>query len=390
MTWPHGGLGTEESPYLVPDADALDDSRSFTGDGVFFGLTANIDLDSYSNWSPIANPAGCTYDFDGYYVDNLKITGTATDKGLFSNNYGTLTDPNILRANVSGGSRTSALCAWNRSTGVITRPRVGRLSNQSNIVVTSTADHSGPVFGINDGGTITEGFACAQSTTSGTSSFHQPGGFGGRHYNGGSISKCACFSTTTTLSGGNWASCNGFCNIAQTGTAITLSDCLSVGALSAASTTDRGIGGFVGRADSPASGIDQIIRCYADVAITTDYSKSIIGAFLGWDLESRTKECYFNSDTYATDRNSPETVGLTSEEMKDSSNFDGFNFTTTWMMLSKTDIEAVCGAGYGTPAYDALPANLKDKPWLRSLSDVIIEGIEPECAANPLFMFAGL
>jgi hypothetical protein len=73
--WVWEGDGSQENPYLVESAIQLNDLHFKMVENesvVYFIQTMNIDLSSYSNWTPIDNFAG-TYNGNGYTISNLKI-----------------------------------------------------------------------------------------------------------------------------------------------------------------------------------------------------------------------------------------------------------------------------------------------------------------------------
>lgn len=77
---PWEGEGSEDSPYLINDAQGLcnlatkvNGGKNFVGE--FFVLTDNIDLSDISSWTPVGRTSACqfegTFDGQGYFIDNL-------------------------------------------------------------------------------------------------------------------------------------------------------------------------------------------------------------------------------------------------------------------------------------------------------------------------------
>ena len=117
-----GGSGTQSEPYLIENADDLNDVRNYLSNGTYFEQTADINLSGYSNWDPIAG-GGTETKFEGYYdgqgntISNLTIERSNTpDVGLFGHlGEGTATDQAEIRdvvlqeVNVTGGRGTGSL-----------------------------------------------------------------------------------------------------------------------------------------------------------------------------------------------------------------------------------------------------------------------------------------
>ena len=378
MTWPHGGLGTEESPYLVPDADALDDVRDFEDDEVYFKQTANISLADYqagAGWPTIEQFRGF-YDANGYSISGLRINTTG-NKALININTGSIDKVVLHDAQVTTSGLAAALVVENRIGGSITEARVGTLATP--VQVTGTSEAVACITAIN-ADTITDCFYAGTVTRNGTGMCQATGGVGVQQRSGTSsadVSSVVCrvagVATVTSAATNAYSSIGGMFMSSVNSPAFE--DCAAYGELTAVNIL-YGAGGFTGRTDKSTI---KNTRCLADCSIsyTGTKSGSREGGFTGWTLDA--VDCYYNEDTFATDID-PDTIGLTAEEMKDSSNFTNFDFDDVWFMLTAAEINAL-HPGYGDAAYAALPENIKDKPWLQSLSDVIIEGITPGSAS---------
>ena len=87
------GAGNEQDPILIENcvhlkylADQTNSDASYSLNK-YFKQTANIDLSSYANWTPIGYNAtyyfGGNYDGGGYKITGLNITSVVTYAGLF-------------------------------------------------------------------------------------------------------------------------------------------------------------------------------------------------------------------------------------------------------------------------------------------------------------------
>lgn len=116
-----GGSGTEADPYLISKASQLaflaqcvnNEVEGYFEPGVYYRLTADIDLGRYENWTPIGtgpedglypyeNPVKAfqgVFDGDGHSIASLSVnlTGTTafTSAGLFGVNDGTIRNVNV-------------------------------------------------------------------------------------------------------------------------------------------------------------------------------------------------------------------------------------------------------------------------------------------------------
>ena len=71
-----GGSGTADDPYLIADAQGLDEIRNYPAK--HFRQVANIDLSGWGSWTPIAGFRG-SYDGGLYTIRGLTITSSYTD-----------------------------------------------------------------------------------------------------------------------------------------------------------------------------------------------------------------------------------------------------------------------------------------------------------------------
>lgn len=126
------GSGTSIDPYriatlghLVWLQSYLADAAHTGGSGQYFRQTADIDLASIGDWTPLGHGVSGgfrgTYDGQGYQIQNLKIVIANEDEsGLFSVNSGKITGLGVTSVLISGGlttdSQVGALAGINKGT----------------------------------------------------------------------------------------------------------------------------------------------------------------------------------------------------------------------------------------------------------------------------------
>ena len=353
MPWPHGGLGTEESPYLVPNADALDDVRDYVGEDVYFKQTADISLSDYqegAGWVPLVPVDGTVINHGGYKVEGLRISRNANDQGLYGNFRGNISDLKIYDAQVVNlGSNNQGIFAA-RGNGTAYRIYVGDPETSGGSVLGT--NNTGGIAGIGNEGFI-ECFANCSSECR-TGGVNCGTAFG--RVTSAPV-RCIGMGTAKAPSGSG-----GFVGVTAANT-FGIVDCACFAAVTGGTNT----GGFVGEWGTNTG----LTRCFADSSVTPIGSPTAIGGFWGVDAATSPYEyLYWNKTKYATNPPPAEgsyPVGLTSEEMANSSNFEGFDFDNVWYMA---DVP-----GFGV------------RPWLRALAGLIPE---PSAKARALFMFAGL
>ena len=190
---PFSGEGTSESPYLINSAYLLVTMRDLINEGdeiyaaadVYYKLTANINLNSISSWTPIGmnstNPFKGHFDGDGKTISNLTITSSSSDVcGLFGYvNGGTIQKIGLTNVDINGGSN---------STGGV----AGHLAGNGSITVcyvtgsVKSWDFAGGIAGFVYG-TVSNCYTTC-SVSSSSSTLITVGGIAGR--NDGTISNC--------------------------------------------------------------------------------------------------------------------------------------------------------------------------------------------------------
>ena len=106
------GAGTEQSPYLIENAEQLAfiaemvNAGVYTYSGNYFKLTTDLDLNNLA-WTPIGDAThkfGGNFDGDGHTISNLKITASTTNAGLF----GVVSGGTYKKLTVQGSIASSA------------------------------------------------------------------------------------------------------------------------------------------------------------------------------------------------------------------------------------------------------------------------------------------
>ncbi len=119
------GGGTADSPYEIPNLEALEAFRNYVnarkGSGEYFELTADIDMsgkygDKKASWTPIGSynkEFNGTFDGDGHTISGLYINTTDDYQGLFGAVDKDCTIKNLgVRGTVAGGFYTSGIVGY--------------------------------------------------------------------------------------------------------------------------------------------------------------------------------------------------------------------------------------------------------------------------------------
>jgi len=145
----YDGTGVESDPYQVATPGQLDMVRNYFGEGVYFQLTADIDLSDYQSgagWTPIGDTNRYfegSMDGNGYKITNLSIN-RPTDHyvGLFGVTYNSdITNMKLEDVDIKGGFAVGGLAGYN-----------GGTISDSSVAGTITGDESaGGLIGYNEG-----------------------------------------------------------------------------------------------------------------------------------------------------------------------------------------------------------------------------------------------
>ncbi len=327
----------------------------------YYILMADIDLSSYTNWTPIGDYATNTaykftgtFDGNSHIINNLKITGSSDFRALFGYAEGaTIKNLGIKNANVSGGTCTAILVGENSNstinncyvTGTVngTGNQVGGLTgfniygssiNNSNasVNVTGTGLFTGGLVGFNDHSSI--------------SNCYSTGTVSGATHTGGLVGENSCYSSTVAMIM-TISNCYTTCNVTgsannvggfvgynygsanSTGSVeIKINNCYSTGTVSGTTNT----GGFVGNNNCGSSSTITISNCYAAGKVT---GSTNLGGFVGINTSVTYTSCFY--DTTATGQTDSYAAGKTTSEMKTQNTYSGWDFTSTWSISSSVN-----------------------------------------------------
>ena len=232
------------------------------------------------------------------------VSGTSYVGGLVGSSYGP----------ISNSFSSGSVSGTGYSVGGLVGSSSGPISNSfSTSSVSSTGNGVGGLVG-SSYGPISNSF----STSSVSSTSHSVGGLVGS--SSGAISNC--FSTGSVFSGtGLLGGLVGNQNSGIISNSYSLGDvnCLSV---------NQPVGGFIGVS---GAGIN---NCYSTgKVIYTGSPPPIIGGFSGIPVSGNN---YWDMNTSLQTTSGGGATGLTTEEMKDSNNFTGWDFTTIWAIDAGT------------------------------------------------------
>ncbi|WP_206669721.1 InlB B-repeat-containing protein [Paenibacillus luteus] len=189
------GKGTENDPYQIATGEDLDTVRNYLNSGLYYKLTADIDLSSYGQrWLPIGDSSNW---FEGHMNGNgHKITGLTINKpddtyiGLFGyiGNDASVSNMILENVNVTGRQDVGGLAGRNLggeiSNSYVTGSVSGKASNVGGLIgynyyngsvsnsfatanVTGSSSNIGGLIG-NNYGTISYSYAAGNVTATGT------------------------------------------------------------------------------------------------------------------------------------------------------------------------------------------------------------------------------
>ncbi|MEP1307080.1 MAG: LamG-like jellyroll fold domain-containing protein [Balneola sp.] len=285
---PPSGTGTSGDPYLISNLNELYTVSAFPlsyGWDKHYKQTATINASSTSTWnseagfSPIGNSGTNftgTYDGNGYSITGLTINRGSTDNiGLFGyTNNATITDVNLISANITGDGKVGALIGRAGSTTVSESYSTGS--------VVANGSAAGGLIGENVNGTTSTSYSTASVTGNTTA-----GGLVGFNWGAKIYTSYATGSISGTTAGGLVGK-NQYINSTLN---ATIEDSYATGSVTGSSVE----GGLVGENTSSSA------------PITTSYFNITIGG---------------PDNSIGND--------LTSAQMRLSSSFLGFDFTNDW------------------------------------------------------------
>ncbi|WP_195764011.1 beta strand repeat-containing protein [Pseudoduganella rivuli] len=343
-----GGDGSSGSPYQITDVYGLQGagSASYTDN---FILANNIDASSTSNWNAGKGfaPLGSTNAYAGIFDGNNKtISGLTISRasedavGLFGLvGAGTVKNLAMTGGSITGGQQTGAVV------GNITGSSGGVISGVTSSVPVSGVFAVGGLVGRADQGTITGSSATGAVTASGSSSLAKAGGLVGYNaggaitksfatgavttaadvagglvgYNAGSVTKS--YATGSVTGGGYVGGLVGY----NTG---TVTDTFANGSVSASSTdsgaTHANLGGLAGTSTGTLG------TSYSTGALSAGSFTQVHGS-VGNNSGTATS-LYWNNEQSGAGGTDPAATGRTTAQLKQQSNYTGFNFSTTWQL----------------------------------------------------------
>lgn len=257
----------------VDDAYPLDGS---------YCLTSNIDLSSYSSWTPIgtyssdgSTPFTGTFDGCNYTITGLTIDASAYFQGLFGYVYGgTVKDLTISNAYVKNTSMGAAVAA----------ALVEGYSTIENVTVeggtvTASASYSGGVVAYSEYSDI---ISCSSSVTLSSSASYVGGVIGyGKYAN----------ITSSTMSGDITGTNSGVGGVLGYSYGATVTSCVNSGSITVSGSSKYYAGGIVGYDNTNGTGV--ITGCSNSGTITGDTNFTYIGGILGYGLTTSTiTDCY--------------------------------------------------------------------------------------------------
>ncbi|KAF2962244.1 DUF4493 domain-containing protein [Fervidobacterium sp. 2310opik-2] len=320
-----GGTGTQDDPYLIRTAwqlQRLNDSQYLTANK-YFKLIANIDLTGFT-WTPIGNFSSDlsqtafqgTLDGDYHKITNLTFNDTSrSNAGLFGYLYNaTVKNLIIENANVTAKQYVGALSGSAKKSMIyrvgVRNSAVEGTNNNYNI-------YAGGLIGDVSGGvTIEESFANNITVSGPNYDNARVGGLVGRLMH----------------------STDGDNNVSKS---------YATGTVKFKSKDSSNIGGLIGLTSSGTSSTakNYINQSYAAVApsnIANDGTNAYWKGFVGGSVvaEDPTIKNYFDTEVSATPSGSSKATlqdGLTTAQMKSSSNFVGWDFTNVWTINEGND-----------------------------------------------------
>ncbi len=331
-----GGDGSSGNPYQIATPTQLDSVRNYLSD--HFILTVDIDLNvapynTGTGWEPIGdniNPFTGGFDGDGYTISNLSIDNSSQSyQGLFGVVSGgnTFQDLTLTAVDVTGSSNIGGLIGQSKGADINNIHVSGSLSGLYRL---------GLLIGEVDNSSTTVDSSSSEGNIQ--SDGGQVGGLIGRLDNGNTVSYGHSYITITDA--GNSSFAGGL--VGYTGTGSTIAYSYAGGSVEAFQTVGSLVGYNNGTiqdsyATSDAQGTfsgglvgentGTLLRTYSTGSVS-----GIGGPLLGREGGTVTNS-YYNSDSAGVADNGFGT-GLTTQQMFDSTNYSGWDFTNTWTIVT--------------------------------------------------------
>ncbi|WP_042169601.1 cadherin-like beta sandwich domain-containing protein [Paenibacillus gorillae] len=306
-----GGNGTEASPYLIGNASQFNEIRNDYQK--VYRLIADIDLSAYATanggqgWEPIYFEG--ILQGNGHAIKGLNINRPSENViGLFQYIYlGSVSDLNIVQANVVGGDDVGILAGLHNSNTITNVRTSGSVSGNSNV---------GGLVGSLHSGTIKASSSAATVIGSGDAI----GGLVGQSYS----------AIETSYTEGNVHGLNKVGGLVGEAIGSTISNSFAIGEVKADTAS---AGGLIGRSNQGT-----YTNLYAAGKIQ---GGSAVGGLVGTRSNSTFTRGYWNPSTTgqilgAGSGTATGLTGYTTAQMKSSSSFSGWDFSSIWSIASTT------------------------------------------------------
>ncbi len=267
--YPFKGSGTESDPYLIEKAEDMQgiSSALVLGSKRYFKMTADIDMGSVTDWSPVIteNKAyGISFDGGRHVIRNF----TCKNKpfaSLFGLVYGEVHDLILKDCSVSSTGTCALLAVWG-GTGTGVMPASVSWVHAINCSVSMTSTTAAPTGGlIANACELTLMDSSFQGTVSSkaTSGSHFLGGLVGKiALDGVEIARCHA---DVQIQGTGGSKIGGLVGSCYSGCSVLIADCYTTGAITGKCSY---MGGIIGDITSGSS----ILRCYSTMDLTGGYN----------------------------------------------------------------------------------------------------------------------
>ena len=277
------GSGTESEPYLIETADQMSEVRNHMESGTYFKLIADIDLGSYTSWTPIGNDNERfkgNIDGNGFKIKNLSIQNNYTSYlGLFGfiDTGSKVTSMRLENVNITGSNFIGAIAGAND--GTIDNSYVTGVSING-------SGYIGGMVGYSTNGSITNSYAI--------------GSVNGYYYAGGLVGYAFLGTVSDSYASGS----------------VTVNNIYGI----------NGVGGLIGY-----SYFVNISNSYATGTVKPGPGTTEVGGLIGsyYYYFGSLANSFYDKDT-AQQEDTGKGEGRTTAEMHTKANFSGWNFDSTW------------------------------------------------------------
>lgn len=387
------GSGTSADPYQITTLNNLYWlSQNSSAWSSYFIQTADIDASDTKNWNSgtgFSTIGDNDTEFTGYYDGaNYSITGLylnyltriSGNLGLFGRATGaTINNVRVLNINFTGtayigglvGTLSSSTVTNCFSSGSVTSSTTGPTGGLIGATLNSTVTNSHSACKVS--GAIYAGGLIGQNLSATVSGCYSTGNVSGTAHVGGLMGKnesavSNSYSTGNVVTVSYGGGLIGF-NVS------TVSNCYSTGSVTGTDNNSN-IGGLIGYAsyNSDESSSSAVSNCYSTGSVS---GKTVVGGLVGHNVSPSTlTSCFWDTQSSGTttgigsDNNSQTATGLTTNNMKVSSNFTAWDLTTVWGFPDgKVTYPALRGISNNPPfAFD----NAVNVPYSITLSTALL------------------